>query len=258
MRRALRVLVAVLSAYLIQAIILPDFKIAGVMLDVITITLYACGFSLGMYAGIAAGLLGAMILETVGGDLAGLTSVLCVTAGVWGAWVHRRLSAFSLVGNRRRERLIKRFTPMLAVGAFIVCKELLYLAYFYLTGVDIVFIHIFRVVFAGVLGAAASLALLPLWRFFLLRRAEDTLLARRIRRHREKKEGGQTSPETPDSRGKKFARAFRAGLREGFMAEPETAEAPDAPAPALEDEAREEAREDAAPSDAPEKGGTDA
>ena len=27
--------------------------------------------------------------------------------------------AFSLVGNRRRERLIKRFTPMLAVGAFI-------------------------------------------------------------------------------------------------------------------------------------------
>lgn len=42
------------------------------------------------------------------------------------------------------------------------------------------------------------------------------------------------------------------------MAEPETAEAPDAPAPALEDEAREEAREDAAPSDAPEKGGTDA
>ena len=72
-----------------------------------------------MYAGIAAGLLGAMILETVGGDLAGLTSVLCVTAGVWGAWVHRRLSAFSLVGNRRRERLIKRFTPMLAVGAFI-------------------------------------------------------------------------------------------------------------------------------------------
>lgn len=171
-------LVAVLSAYLIQAIILPDFKIAGVMLDVITITLYACGFSLGMYAGIAAGLLGAMILETVGGDLAGLTSVLCVTAGVWGAWVHRRLSAFSLVGNRRRERLIKRFTPMLAVGAFIVCKELLYLAYFYLTGVDIVFIHVFRVVFAGVLGAAASLALLPLWRFFLLRRAEDTLLAR--------------------------------------------------------------------------------
>ena len=145
-----------------------------------------------------------------------------------------------------------------AVGAFIVCKELLYLAYFYLTGVDIVFIHVFRVVFAGVLGAAASLALLPLWRFFLLRRAEDTLLARRIRRHREKKEGGQTSPETPDSRGKKFARAFRAGLREGFMAEPETAEAPDAPAPALEDEAREEAREDAAPSDAPEKGGTDA
>ncbi|MCL1964751.1 MAG: hypothetical protein FWF69_06795 [Firmicutes bacterium] len=178
MRKALRVTFVVLLAFLLQSTILAYFKAGGVMLDLMVITLCSVGYACGIYVGTTAGLLGALVMEALAGDLHGLMAVTCVCAGGYGAWIAGRLQAFTRVGNRMQERLIKRFAPMLGVGLFIILKEGIYVVYFYLSGVEIAFVHIFRMVFAGIEAALASLLLLPLTYWFLLRSPKDTFFAR--------------------------------------------------------------------------------
>ncbi len=162
MRKAARTVVLLLFAYLIQSAMLPYLKINGVMLDLVSVTLYTIGFTYGYYAGAMAGLLAALVMEVVGGDLPGYISVACVLAGGFGAYVAVRVSRFTRVGKRGLERAVKQFAPMVAVGIYVIAKEAVYVVYFYLTGVDIGFIHIFRMLLAGVLAAVSSLALIPL------------------------------------------------------------------------------------------------
>ena len=189
MRKALRVTFAVLFVYLLQTTVLPYFKINGVMLDLLAITMCCIGFSCGMYTGFTAGLFAALIMETVSGDLAGLTAVTYIGAGPFGAWLRRRILEFTRVGNRAQERAIKQFAPMVAFGFYVALKETIYLLYFYLTGVDIGFIHIFRVLFAGLQTMLLSFLLLPLEHWYLTRRPEDTFLGRLVAKRRKEKKG---------------------------------------------------------------------
>lgn len=182
MRRALRTAFVVMLAFLVQSIILPHFKINGVILDLIVITLYTIGYALGPYAGITAGLLCALVMEVLSGDLPGLTAVLCIGAGAVGFWSAQRIRQFRRPGRRAMEQNIKRFAPVVAVALYEMAKEALYVVYFYLTGMDIVFRHVFQTVWAGVEVGLFSLLLIPLIAGFLLRRPEDTWLARRIRK----------------------------------------------------------------------------
>lgn len=201
MRKALRVVVAVLTAYLLQATVLPYFKINGVMLDLVSITLCSIGFAAGPYVGLTAGLFGALLLEVLGGDLSGYTAVYCIVAGGFGAWIAIRVRNFKRVGNRALEKLVKRFAPMVAFGVFELAKETIYVIYFYLTGVDIVFIHIFRVLIAGLETMLFSLVLMPLIRGFVLRGPEDTLLAKWLRKRQAKSGPKPLEPEmTPAGR----------------------------------------------------------
>ncbi len=173
MRKAFRSLLMLLGAYLIQCTILPYFKVNGVMLDLISITLYTIGFSMGYYAGVMAGFFEALVLEVVGGDLPGLTSVICVVAGALGAYVAVRVGKIHKVGNRGLERTIKQFAPMVGVAIFGAAKELVYLAYFYLTGVTIGFSHFFRVIIAGVEVLLLSVVLIPVGYGLLMRKPKE-------------------------------------------------------------------------------------
>ncbi|HIT68791.1 MAG TPA: hypothetical protein IAC36_02685, partial [Candidatus Aphodomonas merdavium] len=53
-----------------------------------------------------------------------------------------------------------------AVFLFVAAKEAIYVTYFFLTGVNIEFIHVFRVVFTALETAALSFVLLPLTQYF--------------------------------------------------------------------------------------------
>ena len=186
MRRALRVAAVVLLAFLLQSTMLSYFKVSGVVLDALTIALCSVGYALGIYAGLTAGLLGALLMEVMAGDLHGIMAVVCVGAGAWGAWAAGRIGGFTRVGNRMLERLVRRFAPMLAIGLFVLIKESVYVFYFYLTGVDIGFMHFFRAIFGAILAAVFSLLLLPVTYWFLMRRPEDTFLARLFARRQAK------------------------------------------------------------------------
>lgn len=166
MRKALRAGSIVVLSYLLQATLLPFLKVRGAQLDLISLMLFALGSVLGMYGGICCGLGAALILESVGGNIAGFTTVFCVLAPVFGAYVHKRMLDLSLPGNRGRERMIKRLAPKAAVFLFVAAKEAIYVTYFFLTGVNIEFIHVFRVVFTALETAAFSFVLLPLTQYF--------------------------------------------------------------------------------------------
>lgn len=162
MRRAVRVVVAVLLAYLIQSTALPYFKINGVVLDLITITLYTVGYTFGLYIGLMAGAFCALIMEVASGDLPALISVICVGAAWVGIWTSAKLRQFNLPGKRKLEQQIKRFAPMVSIALFVLLKETVYVGYFYLTGMDIALMHVGRVLTASLYTGVASVVLLPL------------------------------------------------------------------------------------------------
>lgn len=240
MRRALRVTAAVLLAYLIQATMLPYFKVNGVMLDLMSITLITVGFSRGAYVGFTGGLLAALLMEVATGDLAGLTAVSCISAGAYGAWLAKRVREYTKVGNRRQERLVKQLSPMAAAGLFVGLKDAVYVIYFYLTGVDIVFIHIFKVVISVVETALISLLFMPLLNGFLLRKREETLLFKWIVKRRARGKTGRPAPGKPPHADPPLPRAFVAESDEGEVGETPGEEKPDV-APAIPPEAEEAA-----------------
>lgn len=186
MRRVFRVVFMVLLAYLVQATILPYLKIGHMMLDLLSVTLYTIGYAFGLYGGLMAGGLAALIMEVCAGDLAGLISVLCLLAGAFGAWTTIRLRSFKIAGKRKREERVKQFAPMVAIFLFVTGKELLYVGYFYITGMEMNFWHIMKTIIAGLYAGGTSLVLLPLIYNFLTRRPEDTLLAKMTQKRKEK------------------------------------------------------------------------
>lgn len=188
MRKVVRVIVGVLLAYLLQTTVLTHFKINGNMLDMVSIMLFSIGYALGLYAGLMAGLLEALILEVLSGDLPGLTAFLCVAAGAAGAWIAVMLRRVEVAGNRGLERIIKRFGPMAMVGVFVIAKETIYVAYFYLTGMEVSGWHVWRIITAGLEAAIASILLLPLIFNMTRRRPEDTMIAKWKKRRRAKRE----------------------------------------------------------------------
>ncbi len=197
MRKAVRSGAFILLAYLFQATALTYFKVNGVTLDLVSVVLYTVGFSLGLYAGVTGGLLGALVMEVVSGDLPGVISVSCVAAGALGALVGKRVREFTRVGKRTQERLVKRFAPMVVVGLFVIVREAIYVVYFYLTGVDIVFMHISRMLIAGVFAALVAVPLLPVLYGFLTRKDEETFVAKWRRKQKTKGEAKSLSPVKP-------------------------------------------------------------
>lgn len=193
MRRLIRVTVLVLLSYLLQATILPSFKIGGVILDVMSITIYTIGYACGTYSGMMAGVFLAAIVEVVSGDPPGL-SLIYVAIGYFGSWVVRKMRAFTRVGNRTLEHNVKRFAPMVLLGVAAMAKETLYMVYFYLTGMEVGFGHISRVMMSGLWAAIAGFLLLPLEYGILRRKKEDTLLGKWKKRRIEKSKAKPIEP----------------------------------------------------------------
>lgn len=178
MRKAVRVAALVTLCYLVQATMLPHVKIGGVMPDVTLIAAFAVGFALGPYAGLTGGAFAALVMEVGGGDLPGLTAFAYLGAGGFGAWIAYRRRLFTLVGRRQLEQVVRRYGPVVALLVLEVVKETLFLAYFYLTGMDIALRHVLKVLIAGFYTGLAALVLLPLFQYLLLRAPGDGLLAR--------------------------------------------------------------------------------
>lgn len=198
MRKIVRAAGALLLAYMLQATVLPYFRIGGMLLDLISITLFTLGYVQGLYAAIVAGMACALIMEVLSGDLSALISVFCVAAGVLGALAAPRVDQVSVPGRRGLERQIKRFAPMVLIAAFVMVKELLYVGYFYLTGINLTFMHFYRPLVAGLYAGACALAVVPFLTGFLKRDPQDTMLARRRRRRAEKKKPKPVEPETAE------------------------------------------------------------
>lgn len=224
MRKALRAGGAIVLAYLLQATVLPYFKVRGVQLDLLTITIFALGSVLGMYGGLCAGLLSALILESIGGGIAGITSAFCLGAGAAGAYIVKKTESLSLPGKRERERLIRRFAPTVALTLFVLAKELLFVVYFFLTGVTVSPIHIFRMVFAALEAGVFSLALAPLLRAWLLHKPKT----------RAEKRAEKAEAFAPPAR-KKEKRRDKRSFFDDLMVTDDAAE-PAADAPLLDDE----------------------
>ncbi|MDR0897697.1 MAG: hypothetical protein LBN04_07555 [Oscillospiraceae bacterium] len=191
MRRLVRVALLVVLAFLIQSTVLPYLKVGGVQPNLMHVLLLGIGLCGMPYMAITTGLFAALLLEVLSGDLPGLTAVLALGAPCFGLLVSRWLGKLSLPGNRRRERLIRLAAPALSAGLFIAASELVYLAYFYLTGMEIDLAHILRVLFAAVLAMLIALPVLPFARGFVLRPADQTFIAKRRQRRRDKRANRQ-------------------------------------------------------------------
>lgn len=195
MRKCLRVTVAVLFAYLFQATALPYLKIGGVMLDLVTITLFSAGYALGFYPGLMAGAFCALIMEVSSGNLPGLTAAACVVAGGGGAWIAWRFKGLVIPGKRGLETAIRTLAPFVAVTLVELLKETLYFLYFYLTGMDVGWSQFGRAILAAVEVGVFSLFLLPALHGFFRRKPEDTFIAKRVKRFQEKRKPKKVEPE---------------------------------------------------------------
>jgi hypothetical protein len=220
MRRLLRVALLVLLAFLIQSTVLPYFKLGGVQPDLMHVALLAIGLCGTPYMAVATGLYAALLLEVLGGDLPGLTAVLALGAPCFGLLVSWWLKKLSLPGNRRRERAIRLAAPVLSAGLFIAGKVLIYLFYFYLTGAEIGAAHLLRVLWAVVLAMLLALPVLPFARGFVLRERDQTFIAKRLSKRREKRKNRQAKQPGDGS--------IKEMLKESFsMAEPPEADDPE-------------------------------
>ena len=188
MRKAARVAFSLLLAYLAQATILPYFRIGPIILDVMTVVLYTAGFAGGMYTGFVAGLAGALLLEILSGDLPGLSAVFAIATGLFGAyttvWINRIREGD---GKKRKEGLLDRALPAGAVFVLVLVREVIYIAYFYLTGADIFFSHIVRAVRCAALSGALAFLLAPPLAAFMTRDRKKTFIANWRRRRRNRK-----------------------------------------------------------------------
>lgn len=187
MRKALRIVFALLLAYLVQATILPYFRINSIIIDVITVVLYTTGFACGLYAGFVTGLLGALLQEVLSGDLPGLTALIAIAAGWVGAYVARFTRLYERNDNKRVERLVKRVTPILAVGMLVLVREGVFILYFYLTGTEMKLMHFLRALQCCLITMACASVLMPFVSGFILRERENTFLAKRLRKRKNKK-----------------------------------------------------------------------
>lgn len=194
MRKALRIVFALVLAYLVQATMLPYFRIGGIIIDVITVVLYTTGFACGIYAGFVTGLLGALMLEIMSGDLPGLTALMAVAAGVLGAYVARRTSVYHRNDNKRLERLVKRVVPIFAIGVLVLVRESVFLLYFYLTGTNLSLMHFLRGFQCSLITMACAVVLMPFLSGFMLRKREDTFLAKRRKKRKNKKKPKPLGP----------------------------------------------------------------
>lgn len=178
MRKAFRVVVVVLLAFLLQSTLLPLFKINGIIIDLMSIVLFSVGYVFGLYPGLTAGVFSALIMESISGDLPGLTAVICVGAGGAGAWMGMNIKGIERPGQRRLERRIKRYAPMVLICVFVMLKEFLYVAYFYLNGMEMSFYHIWQMIQSGVYTGAVALVVYPLLQWYLERKPGESLVAR--------------------------------------------------------------------------------
>lgn len=216
MRKAARAGCAVMLSYLLQATVLPYLKVRGAQPELIVVVLFGLGGTLGMYGGLCAGLSAALILETVGGNIPVFSTVFCVGAGVFGAFTAKKLDELSLPGNRGRERMLRRYAPKAAVALLVLAKELLYIVYFFLTGVSIGGVHIFRMVFSAVEAGVIALAVLPLVQWWMTHQGKT-----RAERKAEKLAEKLTPPEGADAAGieKKKRRRRRSFFDDLMVAE---------------------------------------
>ncbi|MDR0928394.1 MAG: hypothetical protein LBM74_01610 [Oscillospiraceae bacterium] len=191
MRRLLRVVLLVVLAFLIQSIVLPYLKLGGVQPDLLHVTLLAIGLCGRRYMAVTTGLFAALLLEVLSGDLPGLTAVLALAAPCFGLLASWWLGKLEMPGSRLREKLIRLAAPALSAGLFIAGQELIYLAYFYLTGMEIDFAHILRLLWAALLALLIALPVVPFVRGFVLRPADQTFIAKRREKRREKRKNRQ-------------------------------------------------------------------
>lgn len=197
MRQAFRVTGFVVLAYLLQSTVLPYLKVFGVMIDLMTITVFTIGYACGTYAGILSGMMCAMFVEVLAGDPAGL-SIVYPVIGYVGSWSVKRIREYNRAGNRGFEKNVKRFGPMVLLGGTVAAKEFIYLAFFYLTGMDISFGHVSKVVLSGVVSGILALLLLPVIYRLLLR--EGSLIVKWWKKRRAKSKLKPVEAERKDKR----------------------------------------------------------
>lgn len=193
-RQWVRAAIAVLVCYLVQSTVLPHLKIGGVLIDLMTITLYGIGYTLGPFTGLTQGALAALIMEVASGNLPGLTSILCVGAAAFGFWTAHRFRFVALAGKRQLESLVRQFGPILCVTAFELVKEAIYIAYFYLNGAEIQPFHVTNALFSGLIVAGLSLLLIPILHNYLTRTPGESFLAKWLRKWNKKRKPKTATP----------------------------------------------------------------
>lgn len=187
MRKAVRVVFSLFLSYLVQATMLTYFRVGSIKLDVVTVVLFTAGFAGGMYTGFVTGLLGALLLEVLSGDLPGLSSVTSVAAGIFGAYMATWTGKYQTKGNKRRERFVKRTAPVASLVALIAAREIIFILYFYLTGADIAAMHFIRMVRCALLTGGIALLLMPPLSGFMTREKKKTFLYKWRKRRRSRK-----------------------------------------------------------------------
>lgn len=168
MFRICKMLLALLIAYAAQTTLLPYFKMWGSVPDLLLCTLISLSIHAGetserailrIFMGLCFGLFVSLILEATYRGAPGLTTVIHVVAGVYAAvtpvHVYKRLEQRAM-GKKARKRL-QAVIPSLLIAGGALASEALHVAYIYLTGVDLTFLHLFRIVYSTVTAFALGL-----------------------------------------------------------------------------------------------------
>ncbi len=191
MRRAIRAAVLLLAAYILQSTVMGYLRIGDVIPDLVCLVLFAFGTAFGLYGAIVGGIVGALLMEALSGELSGLTAAWCIAASGFAYWTSYQMRKPLKPGTGQIKKSILRMIPPVAASTVEITKEGIQVFYFYLTGVDIGFMHLYRVMIAGIEMFVLAFFFIGPIRRFLLRPAEQTLISKWWRKHRERREEKQ-------------------------------------------------------------------
>lgn len=205
MYRICRMLLAILLAFAAQTTILPYFKMWGSVPDLLLCVLLSLAIHAGetsertiprIYAGLCLGLFASLILEATYRDAPGLTTVIHVVGALYAALMPAYLSKhldLKAMGKKARKRL-QSIIPSLLIAVGAMASEALHVAYTYLSGVDLTFFHLFRILYATVLAFGIGLIGHRLLAQWVDRPFQATGIGKWLNKRRSKGKPIKTSP----------------------------------------------------------------
>jgi rod shape-determining protein MreD len=147
MKRALRMALTVLVFYVLQTSVFTSLRVSVIQPDMMAVLLACLSAYTGTYGTFCAGAVSGLLLDTFVGHVMGLYVVLYPLMGYVCAKIRGRTNRMVEVLFRRHWKAGRHLIVHMLICLLIVAfRETIFVTYMFLNGVDVTYLHVFRIV----------------------------------------------------------------------------------------------------------------